>query len=151
MVAATIRTKSSTVGTSHPAAAFAARYQTPGTAAPSRRYPPRQTPARSGQDAGNGYRSRSIGEVSPGTARARVRGAGSVSGGAAQDGCRVRVGREERLDRQLGHADVERGAEGGHGAEEGQLAVAVADAERHGDVARPGQLDPGLELVTGVD
>src|SRR3954465_14740080 len=45
------------------------------------------------------------------------------------------VGREERLDRQLGDGDVDGGAEDRHGAEEAQHAVARAQVQRDDDVA----------------
>src|SRR3546814_10908347 len=49
---------------------------------------------------------------------------------------RVGVGGEERLDRQLGHRDVEGRAEGGQGAEEREL-VAVDGREVHRQEEHP--------------
>jgi hypothetical protein len=69
---------------------------------------------------------------------------------AAKYGCRVGVGGEERLDGEFSEGDVERGAEGGHGAEEGEFPAVVADAERYDDVAGPGNLDLEFGLVAGV-
>ena len=68
----------------------------------------------------------------------------------AEGGRGVGVGGEERLDGQFGDGDVERRATGGHGAEEGELAAGVADAERDDDVARAGQLDLRLRLIARV-
>src|SRR5262249_52683742 len=45
------------------------------------------------------------------------------------------VRREEGLDRELGERDVDGGAERRCGADEGELRVAGADAQRHGDLA----------------
>jgi Predicted membrane protein (DUF2306) len=50
---------------------------------------------------------------------------------AAKDLHGSRVCREERLDGQLGDGDVQRGAEGGDCAEEGQLARLVPEPQRH--------------------
>jgi uncharacterized membrane protein YozB (DUF420 family) len=61
----------------------------------------------------------------------RRRAPGTLAGLAAQDLHSGRVGGEERLDGQLGDGDVERGAEGGDRAEEGQLTVGVPEPQRH--------------------
>lgn len=62
---------------------------------------------------------------------------------AAKHGCRVGVGGKERFDGELRDGDVERGAEGRHGAEEGEFSVTVTDAQGNDDVAGPGELDLG--------
>src|SRR3954454_11194636 len=56
------------------------------------------------------------------------------------------VRREEGLDRELLQGDVERGAEGGDDAHEGQ----APDPQRHDDLARAGQLDSRLLVVARV-
>src|SRR5438876_625563 len=58
--------------------------------------------------------------------------AGRIASGAGAEQCRGRpvVGRVEGLDRELGERDVDSGAERRHGAEPGELAVAVAKAKR---------------------
>jgi len=52
----------------------------------------------------------------------------AAAGGAQQLGGRG-FGREEGLDRELRDGDVDRRAEGGDGADERQLVVAVAHAQ----------------------
>src|SRR5581483_2092380 len=51
--------------------------------------------------------------------------------GTTQRGGGGVVGGEEGLDRQLGQGDVDGGAEGGHGGEEGQVAEVGLQAQRH--------------------
>ena len=101
-----------------------------------------------------GVPSRPCGEVHERATPTSARGAGGRStaatppsmmpSGAAQRLGRRRIRREERLDRQLGHRDVDRGAEGRHRAEEAQLAVAGAEDERDEDLA------PGAVVGVGV-
>ena len=68
----------------------------------------------------------------------------------AQGRARRRIGREERLDGQLGHRDVDRGAEGRHRAEEAQLApVGGAEDERDEDLAPDAVVVFGIGLDPG--
>jgi hypothetical protein len=65
-------------------------------------------------------------------------------------GRRHGVGGEKRLDGEFRGGDVERRAEGGHGAEKGEFLAFVAYTKRHDDVAGAGDLDRGFGLVGGV-
>jgi hypothetical protein len=68
----------------------------------------------------------------------------------AQRPRRCFVGREERLDRELGNRDVDRGAEGRDRAEEAQFAiVGGAEDERDEDLAAGGAVVAGVRRARG--
>ena len=63
---------------------------------------------------------------------------------------RCLVGRIERLERQLGERDLDRGAEYGDGAEERQDARVRAQPQRHGDLVGMGMRRLALPCTAGI-
>src|SRR4051812_26315540 len=78
--------------------------------------------------------------------------AGSLRGtrGVAAHGLGRRlVGREERLDRELGHGDVDGRTERRDGAQEAELPVAAAEPQRDGDLLAGCRVRGGLRRGIG--
>src|SRR5262249_20610624 len=57
-----------------------------------------------------------------------------VRSGGPHGGCRTLRGREEGFDRELADGRVERISEARPGADERELAISIADSERHRDL-----------------